>query len=460
ALRRHESEQPGSHLVPDVVRRVESPRSDREPAPDRRVAARAGAIVRSPSSRRARYRAISGTSAPSRLLAQGFQPRERLVRMAIGRRVRRALWALLLAFGVVLWLAALLLFARVAEDSDDFARLQNWILLVNSLGVALLVTLIAVNLTRLLRDLRRHVPGSRLKLRMITLLVALAVTPLVIVYLFSVAFINRGIDNWFDVDVERGLDDALTLSQTALDLQRRRSLDEIERVAARLATTPADELVAEIGTFRRDIGAEELSLFAPGQRIVATSTSRPGAEVMYPTEEILIQLRERRPFVSIEPLPEGAYEIVVAVNVEPRTSGAPRPEPQVLLARLDIEPRLSALANSVQETYNQYSELSYLRNPLKYSFTLTLSLVLLISVLASVYGAFTSARRLVGPIQQLMQGTRAVARGDFDTRLPVPARDEIGFLINSFNDMTQRLAEARRQARLSEQKVENERRRL
>src|SRR5690606_41063923 len=95
----------------------------------------------------------------------------------------------------------------------------------------------------LLRDLRRHVPGSRLKLRMITLLVALAVTPLVIVYLFSVAFINRGIDNWFDVDVERGLDDALTLSQTALDLQRRRSLDEIERVAARLATTPADELV-------------------------------------------------------------------------------------------------------------------------------------------------------------------------------------------------------------------------
>src|SRR5690606_31157969 len=104
--------------------------------------------------------------------------------------------------------------------------------------------------------------------------------------------------------------------------------------------------------------------------------------------------------------------------------------------------------------------LSYLRNPLKYSFTLTLSLVLLISVLASVYGAFTSARRLVGPIQQLMQGTRAVARGDFDTRLPVPARDEIGFLINSFNDMTQRLAHARQQARSSEQKVESERRRL
>jgi PAS domain S-box-containing protein len=89
-----------------------------------------------------------------------------------------------------------------------------------------------------------------------------------------------------------------------------------------------------------------------------------------------------------------------------------------------------------------------------------LSLVLLISMLASVYGAFFSARRLTVPIQQLMQGTRAVARGDFDTKLPIPARDEIGFLVNSFNDMTQRLAAARQEARVSEQQVESERHKL
>src|SRR5690606_22313159 len=39
-------------------------------------------------------------------------------------------------------------------------------------------------------------------------------------------------------------------------------------------------------------------------------------------------------------------------------------------------------------------------------------------------------------------------------------RDEIGFLVNSFNDMTQRLADARQEARSSEQKVESERRKL
>ena len=47
--------------------------------------------------------------------------------------------------------------------------------------------------------------------------------------------------------------------------------------------------------------------------------------------------------------------------------------------------------------------------------------------------------------------------GNFDTRLPTPSRDEIGFLVSSFNDMTQRLATARREATLSQALVEAER---
>jgi nitrogen fixation/metabolism regulation signal transduction histidine kinase len=83
--------------------------------------------------------------------------------------------------------------------------------------------------------------------------------------------------------------------------------------------------------------------------------------------------------------------------------------------------------------------------------------VLMLSLLASIYGAFVLSRRLVAPIQDLVAGTRAVAKGDFDTRLPAPTRDEIGFLISSFNDMTQRLSAARREASLSQALVEAER---
>jgi two-component system, NtrC family, nitrogen regulation sensor histidine kinase NtrY len=377
--------------------------------------------------------------------------------MALGTRLKRTLYTGLAVFGVLLWLSALMVFARVAQNSEEFSRLQNWILLINSIGIALLLLLILGKLVGLIRDYRRHVPGSRLKARMVTLLVVLAVTPLVVVYVFAVNFINRGIDSWFSVDVEQGLRNALELSQTALDVQKRQHLEELEQLAQRLTGTERVDLVRELGDLLRQTKALELTVFGVNNQILATSSSDPTAAVPhYPSDEVAFQLRRGHPYVSLEPRPDGAYQILTAIQL-PSTPSA---EPRVLEAIYPVEQRLSELANRVQDSYDQFGELSYLRNALQYSFTLTLSLVLLIALLASVYGAFFSARRLVVPIQQLMAGTRAVARGDFDTRLPIPARDEIGFLVNSFNDMTQRLAKARLEARVSEQQVESERRKL
>ena len=125
--------------------------------------------------------------------------------MAITRRLKSAFLALLTVVGILLWFIALLLFTRVTENSDDFAGLQSWIVPINSIGIAVLLVLIIVNVSQLIRDYRRQVPGSRLRARMVTVLALVAITPLVGVYIFSVEFINRGIDNWFNVDIEKGL---------------------------------------------------------------------------------------------------------------------------------------------------------------------------------------------------------------------------------------------------------------
>jgi nitrogen fixation/metabolism regulation signal transduction histidine kinase len=60
-------------------------------------------------------------------------------------------------------------------------------------------------------------------------------------------------------------------------------------------------------------------------------------------------------------------------------------------------------------------------------------------------------------VQDLIEGTRAVGKGDFATRLPLPSRDEMGFLVHSFNDMTKRLRRAREEATRSQQIVEQQR---
>jgi PAS domain S-box-containing protein len=101
-----------------------------------------------------------------------------------------------------------------------------------------------------------------------------------------------------------------------------------------------------------------------------------------------------------------------------------------------------------------------MRQPLKVNFRLALTLVLLLTMLAAIYGAIYSAQRLTRPVQDLIAGTRAVGKGDFGTRLPLPSRDEMGFLVHSFNDMTKRLRRASEDAAASQQAVERERERL
>lgn len=111
----------------------------------------------------------------------------------------------------------------------------------------------------------------------------------------------------------------------------------------------------------------------------------------------------------------------------------------------------------MQRSFSQYGDLAALREPLKYSFSLTLTMVLLVTLLGAIYGAIYSAEVLFKPVQDLMAGTRAVAKGDFATRVPLSSHDEMGFLVQSFNDMTKRLRRARQETESSREAADRER---
>lgn len=358
--------------------------------------------------------------------------------------------------GVTLVFVALYLLTQTVQKSDDFDRLQDIILIINIAGGIILVLILIANLWRLLRDYRENVPGAKLKARMVGMFVGLAVLPLIVVFYFSIQFINRGIDSWFNVQVEEGLENALALSRAAIEFRKRQNLYATKQVAQQLAVVPDHQLIFELSVLRRESGATEMTLYGDSNRILASSTDSGIAAFPKPlTEEVALQMQQDRPFVSLEPLSTGNVEIRTAVSFTYR--GNRLRQSRTLQAYFPVEERLGKMINSVENSYSEYQQLTFFREDLKDLLTLTLAFVLLLSLLAAIYGAFVLSRRLVAPIQDLVAGTRAVAMGDFDTRLPTPTKDEIGFLISSFNDMTQRLATARREATLSQAAVEAER---
>lgn len=64
--------------------------------------------------------------------------------------------------------------------------------------------------------------------------------------------------------------------------------------------------------------------------------------------------------------------------------------------------------------------------------------------LAAIVVSIFTARRIVGPVQDMMQASRNIAAGDYRQRVRVPGQDELGALAESFNTMAETLEHTER----------------
>ena len=360
----------------------------------------------------------------------------------------------IIVLGLIL-LGSTYLMSNATQDSARFGELYSVLLAINAVALIGLGALIARNLYLLLHQARERRPGAKLTVRMVIVFVVLSVTPVTIVYYFSLQFLHRGIDSWFDVRIEEALDDALDLSRTALGVRMRELLAQTARIASDLDPLTDEQAVGALDDARRLSGASELTLIGANGLIVGSSNTDPTAVVpSRASDAIVSQARVSGDYIGLDDIGDSGLHVQVVVAVPSHEATG---EPRLLQALFPVTERMDTLAHSVEAASVKYRELSYLRKPLKLSFTLTLSIVLLVSLFTAVYAAFRSARRMVAPLQDLSEGTKAVAGGDYETQLPGAAQDEIGFLVASFNEMTRQLKRAHDETRQSQLLVEAQR---
>jgi len=353
---------------------------------------------------------------------------------------------------LVALLVALHLMSDAVQNSESLSRVFVPLLAVVLGGLGALAVLVGVQVVKLLRAHRRQTPGSRLTGRLVLLFALISLLPVGVVYYYSLGFLLRGIDSWFDVEIDSAMEDALTLNQASLDLNQRVLLKYSTQLLAGIEDRSTTALTLTLGDLRRQAGALELTLYDTAGQVLATANDDPVQLVPdHPEREIMQSVRLGSDYVGLEPGDDG--ELVVRVLVhDPEARGL------LLQAIFPTSARISELAARLEDAYNRYTELSYLRRSLKLSFSLTLSLVLVFGLMAALLAAFRTARALVSPIAAIARGTRAVAAGDYEQQLPLPAHDdELTFLVASFNTMTRRIAQARDQAARSQQAVEQQR---
>jgi len=357
----------------------------------------------------------------------------------------------------VVLIASLYALSTMALRLDQFGRYYYWLLLGNVAALSFIAVLIFINGWRLMREFRERVAGSRLTVKLVILSVLLALMPVTLVYSFSIRFLRANINSYFDLEIEQALDDAIELSRESLGLQMRTLQRDTMNVAQQLVGVKESVSVIVLNTLTAETESSEMTLIGPDNRIVASTGLLENIAVQpnRPDDDLIARARQGLPYVGVDPIGDGELYIRV---VAPVFSEDATRENSVLQALYPIAKRSADLAESVQSSYQQYRQLVFLRRPLMLSSMLSLSLALLLSVMMAVWFAFYAARRMMMPVHDLVQGTRAVAEGDYSRRIYKRSKnDELGFLVQSFNYMTLQLEQSRDSAEQSQQQVERQR---
>ncbi|MCU0973188.1 MAG: ATP-binding protein [Burkholderiales bacterium] len=344
---------------------------------------------------------------------------------------------------VILGLGALALYvlSLATSDSELFGRHYPILLLLNGALVLALLALVGFQLWNLLGKLRARVFGAKLTLRLVVMFALMAVVPGILIYALSVQFLVRSIDSWFDVQVDLAMESSLRLGRSALDSLLKDLTKKADAIAFDLAEIPQSDHLSALNQLRERVGAQEATLFNPRGTVIAFSGSeRETVAPDVPSAAVLRRVRIAQSYSAVESIPGKGLHLRVVVPISALGLGQ---DVRMLQLLQPVPPDIAADADTVQGMYRDYQELLLSRVGLKRLYGVTLTLALLLALLSALAVAFYLSERLSAPLGVLAEGTRAVAQGNLSEQLPVPSRDELGVLTQSFNAMTRQLADAR-----------------
>ncbi len=300
----------------------------------------------------------------------------------------------------------------------------------------ILLFVLGRNLAKLYLERKRKVLGAHFKTKLLLFFIALSLIPTLLLFFFASDLISRNIETWFKTPIDRILDDTKSLAdgfyisgeeitlhyakqlsrtiqqQNLIDLNRRLPL--MEFVRNKLTEYKLDE----IGIFLDD---EELFTYLnPDLPFQDYSDVRPN-------NVRIAHLGET--YSSIDPMGNG--EMIrrgISFNI-------PEVGNVLVLTGKFLPQNYAEKINNISAYVQRYSQLRIQKNPVKAFYFITLIFITLLIIFAASWIGFHLAKGITVPIEKLAHATKEVSRGNLNVHVEDPASDELGILIDSFNQM-------------------------
>ena len=328
---------------------------------------------------------------------------------------------------------------------------------INTILLLLLIFLIFRNLSKLFLERRRRIFGSRLRVRLVLTFVTLSLLPTLLMSFVAFQFIANRVEYQLDSRVEQSLKNALALSQEYYQGMERK-VHACSRVLAReindqglLAPEQAPALAAFLAQAQTEYHLTGIEIFDQQGNLLSQSPPPPGGELP-PTDNELLQSAAGQEAAQVHRQISDQGEVLQGLTPLGSNPMTEIPKAYLVVSQLIPKP-LPAQIAGIARGVSDLRDLQLLLRPVRVSHYIALLIVTLLVIMSAIWLALYMAKEITTPIQQLAEGTLKVADGNYNIHIDLEGRDEIGFLVQSFNKMTQDLQHSRAQLAAANQQL-------
>ncbi len=363
------------------------------------------------------------------------------------RKDNRLIIALVLAV-LVVWSAVSVLEHRASEMEPVTITRGLLLFVLSYVNITLIAAVLFVLCRVLIKtwlERRREVLGSRFQTKLLVTYIGLTAIPIGLLFFTATGLLQRSIDRWFSTPVR----EVVNRARAVQDMAEKRVVDETLEKARALAGLAADPGAAgRLEDLRRAQKLDSIEAYRGGQR-VALAAGAPAAVAPLPLE-VVRKAAASGQEVKIEVLSDESHLYRALV----------RGGDLVWAAGTRIGPAEARALDAITAAWSDYRKLEAQKPAIKAANISTFLLITLAILFASIWTGSTLARRITGPIAALAESTRRLHSGDLSARVDVPASDELGVLVYSFNRMAAGLQEARDAQLRSNEELQASNRRL
>ena len=319
---------------------------------------------------------------------------------------------------------------------------------INIILILLLIFLILRNIFKLFSERRKGLIGSKLRTKLVAAFVGLSLVPTILLFLFAINFLSNSIEFWFNIKIGDALNRSLEVAQIYYSQAEEMAKFNARQISADITknrlyeTGRADYLNSLLSQRQKNykVGRVEAYFDFKGESIVFADTENPSSTSVYLSPKMLEDIYSGKEIATVAPTPTGE----AIVGVAPVFSYA---VPTEVIGRISVTysvpqgfvDKLRSIANASE----QYGQIKLLKNPIKFNYVVTLSIVTLVIIFLATWFGLSLAKTITNPIQDLVSATNRITQGDLASRIDIEADDEIGLLVKSFNSMTDDLQKSK-----------------